>query len=311
MDEIRIPKISVITPDQRVGGDYPFLHRLDGQWMIVSADIAEEVVPSNDVPTLRWVNGSNDVCAYVEGMDLSQFQKESGLRFDLHKGAFVLSKRISRIMRPLPIWNFSSDVTIKYADFDKKAFDGAGVVSRKFLLRMIPHISANLSEARQRQMKHELRHAKRVEFTIVSERGQDKGHAMVCDDDVDWDFALPHDTKREVSLHDGTTFVGLIFPHVKEHARLDIQSMVNLWGFFTHEDMMQWIQDEADAFAESIESGAIAEVMGRISDADSQWNVAEYLGRGGHPMWFGSIVKSLMNQHIKRLEATLYLKNER
>ncbi len=47
----------------------------------------------------------------------------------------------------------------------------------------------------------------------MTDRGQDKGHAIVADDLRDdqgnpVDFLLPHDTKKEVKLVNGRTFVG-------------------------------------------------------------------------------------------------------
>jgi hypothetical protein len=50
----------------------------------------------------------------------------------------------------------------------------------------------------------------------------------------------------------------------------------------------------------------VAEAMGRIDrhttlEEVQAWPLREYLASGGHPMWFRSHVKSLMNQHLKRL----------
>ncbi|MCP4357746.1 MAG: hypothetical protein GY796_07000, partial [Chloroflexi bacterium] len=59
-------------------------------------------------------------------------------------------------------------------------------------------------------------------------------------------------------------------------------------------------------FAQSIENGTVNEAMARIDKyttlEDMQsWPLREYLASGGHPMWFRSHVKGLMNQHLKRL----------
>ncbi|MEI2607236.1 MAG: hypothetical protein V9G20_01250 [Candidatus Promineifilaceae bacterium] len=53
-----------------------------------------------DEPTLRWVNGSQVSDLYVDGLTTEQFLKATGLELNLHKGGFVLSKRLSRVMRP-------------------------------------------------------------------------------------------------------------------------------------------------------------------------------------------------------------------
>jgi hypothetical protein len=51
-------------------------------------------------PTLRWVNGSQVSDLYVAGMDTERSWPPPACELDMHKGGFVLSKRISRLMRP-------------------------------------------------------------------------------------------------------------------------------------------------------------------------------------------------------------------
>jgi hypothetical protein len=43
---------------------------------------------------------------YIPGQDTETFLAQSGLRLSLHKGGYVLSKRLSRIMRPFRYWGF-------------------------------------------------------------------------------------------------------------------------------------------------------------------------------------------------------------
>jgi hypothetical protein len=100
--------LSVTT--RRVGGAvYPFLEATGRAWHLLTRPVGgagEEVAYhaahtlGRDRPTLRWVNGEQVNDLYVDGMDTEQFLAATGLRLDLHKGAFVLSKRLSRLMRP-------------------------------------------------------------------------------------------------------------------------------------------------------------------------------------------------------------------
>jgi len=88
--------------------------------------------------------------------------------------------------------------------------------------------------------------------------------------------------------------------------RLDIQSLINLHPFFQEEQLLGWLREEGDLFVQSVESGSVAEVMGRIDrhttlEDVQRWSLREYLAGGGHPMWFRSHVRSLMNQHLRRL----------
>jgi hypothetical protein len=150
----------------------------------------------------------------------------------------------------------------------------------------------------------------------MTPNGQDKGHAMVADDLRDEngrpvDFLLPQDTKREVRLDPAAgsgprTFVGLSFVHGHNQMRLDIQSLINLHPFFEEEQLLDWLKDEGDLFVQSVETGQVGEVMGRIDRHTTRadlagWPLREYFASGGQPMWFRSHVRSLMNQHLKRL----------
>jgi len=127
------------------------------------------------------------------------------------------------------------------------------------------------------------------------------------------DFLLPEDTKKEVRLENGRTFVGLSFVHGHNDMRLDIQSLINLHPFFQEEQLLDWLKDEGNLFVQAVETGQVAEAMGRIVrhttlDEVQAWPLREYFASGGHPMWFRSHVKSLMNQHLKRLNHSMLAK---
>jgi hypothetical protein len=296
-------------------------------------------------PTLRWVNGSQVSDLYVAGMDTEEFLAATGLELDMHKGGFVLSKRISRIMRPHFVSGFfkESDVAIGYmaqTPDEAKVWDGAGLISRRLLRKLAAQQAEGLMgaeklpPAKREKLARELARAQRVEFTIMTPKGQDKGHALVADDLRDEngrpvDFLLPQDTKREVRLvqpwaavggqagggegqsemtnpDEMATFVGLSFVHGHNEMRLDIQSLINLHPFFREEQLLDWLRDEGDLFEQAVVTGQVAEVMGRIDPQASLpdlqgWPLREYLASGGQPMWFRSHVKSLFNQHLKRL----------
>ncbi|MCZ7673837.1 MAG: hypothetical protein M5U34_45310 [Chloroflexi bacterium] len=302
------------------GATFPFLEQTQRAWRILTRPVDEMAEPhaahtfSLDRPTLRWVNGSQVSDLYVDGMTTEQFLEATGLKLDLHKGGFVLSKRISRVMRPHFVSNFfdPDDVRVAYMEQspeEAKVWDGAGLISRKMLRKMI--LAEDLSPVKRERLETELRHAKRVEFTVMTPRGQDKGHAIVADDLRDEngrpvDFLLSQDTKKEVRLDNGRTFVGLSFVHGHNDMRLDIQSLINLHPFFQEEQLLDWLKDEGDLFVQAVQTGQVAEAMGRIDrhttlEEVQAWPLREYFASGGHPMWFRSHVKSLMNQHLKRL----------
>ncbi len=265
-------------------------------------------------PTLRWVNGEKVSDLYVDGMATEQFLEATGLRLDMQKGGFVLSKRLSRLMRPHFVSGFfePKDVTIAYmsqTSEEAKIWDGAGLISRQMLRKMM--LTDDLPPAKKERLETEINRAQRVEFTIMTPKGQDKGHAIVAENLRDEegkpvDFLLPEDTKKEIRLENGRTFVGLSFVHGHDDMRLDIQSLINLHPFFKEEQLLEWLKDEGDLFIQAVETGQVAEVMRRIDrhttlEEVQAWPLREYLASGGHPMWFRSHVKSLMNQHLERL----------
>lgn len=315
------------------GAVYPFLEQTKRAWRILTysagsrqARLVDEMAEPHpahtfglDVPTLRWVNGSQVSDLYVDGLTTEQFLEATGLQLDMHKGGFVLSKRVSRVMRPHFVSGFfkPEDVNIAYMEQsleEAKVWDGAGLISRQMLRKLV--LSEELSPAKRERLETELRHAQRVEFTVMTPKGQDKGHAIVADDLRDEngrpvDFLLPQDTKKEVRLDPSAssgprTFVGLSFVHGHSNMRLDIQSLINLHPFFQEEQLLDWLKDEGQLFTQAVETGQVAEAMGRIDrhttlEEVQAWPLREYFASGGQPMWFRSHVKSLLNQHLKRL----------
>src|SRR5690606_32119162 len=168
---------------------------------------------------------------------------------------------------------------------EAKIWDGAGMISRRMVEKMT--FSEELTPAKREILLCEVRHAGRVEFTVMTPAGQDKGHAIIAEELHDdegnpVDFLLPRDTKREVRLESGQTFVGLSFVHGRNQMRLDIQSLINLHPFFKEEQLLDWLRDEGELFVRSIEDGTVADVMARIDRhttlADVQsWPLREYL----------------------------------
>ena len=313
------------------GAVYPFLERLGRPWMIHIRDVDDSNVKQYDAPiALRWLNGNHVHDLYVEDTDMDDFLSATGLCPQMHNGGFVLSKRLSRLMRPYFASAFfeRETVSIHYLEQDArqdKIWDGAGRVRRSVLLRVLaamPELPSN----KQAELAHELQTCRRIEFTLMGagewsaakQGGQDKGHAVVFDDEqLEADFVLPRDTKGEVLLGDGSLFIGLYPVHHADTMRLDIQSLINLWGFFRHDDLMRWLGEEGALFLQSVQNGDVARAMRRIDQTDhadddetlesiTNWHIREYLASGGDPLWFGSIVKGLINQHLKRIHyATL------
>lgn len=301
---------NVTSFDNRLGGaTFPFLEQTKRAWRILTwplNEVNEMADPHSahtfglDRPTLRWVNGIQVSDLYVDGMTTEQFLEATGLELDLRKGGFVLSKRVSRIMRPHFVSGFFApeDINVAYIEQsadEAKVWDGAGLISRRMLQKMV--LSEDLLPAKRERLEAELRHARRVEFTILTSNGQDKGHAIVVDeasnDDLrdengrPVDFLLPQDTKKAMRLDNGCIFVGLSFVHGHNDMRLDIQSLINLHSFFHEEQLLSWLRDEGELFVQSVENGAVGEAMARIDrhtmlEEVQSWPLREYFASGRH-----------------------------
>jgi len=315
LDESALPQITVINQGTALGGAiYPFLEQTGRAWAVVSQELENPTsYPRNGTfemyqPTLRYVKDGKIEDVFVDGMTTEQFLAKTGLQLSMDKGGFVLSKRLSRVMRPyFASASFDKDaVKIVYMEQDdtqKKTWDGAGLISRAMVERLL--IPDGTPPAKRAELLREVRECKRVEFTVMTERGQDKGHAIVCDD-LDADFLLPMDTKKEVKLVNGKMWVGVNFVHAHDEMRIDIQSLINLYPFFDEAKYAQWLDDEGKLFTQAVESGKVDEAMSRIDpyatleDVEA-WHLREYFASGGHALWSASVTRNLMNQHLKRL----------
>src|SRR5690606_29092064 len=126
---------------------------------------------------------------YMDGMTTEQFLATTGLQLEMHKGGFALSKRLSRLMRPHFISGFFDPTEVRVAYLaqspeEAKVWDGAGLISRQMLRKLALSeaegmmLSEALSPAKRERLEQELHYAQRVEFTVMTPKGQDKGHAI-------------------------------------------------------------------------------------------------------------------------------------
>lgn len=300
--------------DNRGGLAYPFLPN-ELEWQIISRPFGDEEAMAKifqaDPPTLRWVKDNKVLDLHVPGMakqsmDTQTFLERTGLQLSMHKGGYVLSKRLSRVMRPYRYWRFFSEdeVTIDYNEFlDGKLWDGSGQVSRSFIQRLAD--SLDLDDRHRR----ELLHTNRFEVTTLHAGGQDKGHVLVVDD-LAADFMFPAGSaKQELALVDGRIFIGLNPIHSEDQMCLDVQSLINLHPFFQPEHLLAWAGMESALFLSGIRDGRLEVILNRLYDAESvsdldslaDWHVGEYIASGGSLMWFAGMVKAVAKQHLNRL----------
>lgn len=277
--------MTVITPDDKnLGGmQYPLLQGSD--WKIVTSALSDDL-PVKSMK-LRLVRQDKVVDIYCD--------QKPPLKLSMSKGGFVLSKRVSRIMRPYYFWGLFNKVNIRYDEsLDKKTWDGAGLISRRFLRKLTRH----LPEARKDELRRRLMRTGRVEFTVLSKRGEDKGHALVVDD-LDADLVLPCDTKTELKLTEDYTFIGVQPIHAARELWVDVQSIINLHPFMDADFYLPWLRSLGEQHLKRIEVGGFDDMR----SMKGNWWVAEYLMSGGKAMWFAGVVKALANTFSGKVEA--------
>ena len=319
--------MTIINTKSELGGmEYPFLTEFEN-WEIETSDFIEAAAPHSGTLTLRWVKDNKVTDLRIVGQDGDEFITPetfcdaTGLQFNIaKKGPFVLSKRISRIMRPYRFWEFRNTEQVKIhldPTIDKMAWDGCAAISREYLkgmsIRYMTHKSYLPTHELDAHLK-ELDSCERWEITIMHAGGQEKAHAIVVDSLFDQagyevDFIIPSGaTKSEVTL-DGRVFIGLHPVHGRDDMRLDIQSLINLHPFFETSKLVAWLAQEADLFLNRIETGQLDVLLSRIENINSvnqlhelrNWYIGEYIASGGKLMWFPATVKAMGRQFLRRL----------
>ena len=320
---VKLPEgYTVITSETvRAGEAYPFFEASGRRWTLVSVPLDGEVRvhPSHrlgmEEPTLVWFSDNDRKELYVDGMRTREFCGAVGLDFSLHKGAAVLSKRMSRVLRPYRVWEWFDRGQVKIAYLEQtaqetKVWDGAGLIDRRMLAKL--PVPEGIADEDARAWRRRLLREGRVEFTIQHAQGQDKGHAIVVDhlrDDTGRrvDFLLPQDTKREVVLTDGV-FVGINPVHGKDDLRLDIQSFINLSAFFGQEQAVDGARAELNLFEAAVATNQLEEIGmqlgGREGGQGQAWPLQAFWEAGGDIRWSPHLIKAVFDQHLRRLEAS-------
>lgn len=290
-----------INPSQPMGGfSYPWLQ---GDWKIISVELTEKRAADKMAalmkqnPTLVTVRDSAVVFVFGE--------LTHKLNMSMKKGGFVLSKRISRLIRPYRLYDFVSNLKVVYHDHSAKTWDGAALINRKTVMRLAKKLTTNMDARKRAIVLREIKSIGRVEFTLQSERGQDKGHALVVDG-VNFDLYLPQDTKTEIKMQAGpVSFLGISPVHGKENIWLDQQSLVNLHPFFPQESLVQWLDEEGDRVINELKDGKVNELLEKLTveQDENQWLISKLAQAGFDIRWSAHLSRMVTNVHLKRLES--------
>ena len=300
-------------------------------------------------PVIRWISDGQVNDVYLNGMTLEEFCDVTEVGISMPKGGYVASKRMSRIFRDYRVQTFLPDNELKILYLERDSiqdaiWDGSGLINRKVLQRMqLAPLEEAIEELeketlreengeallqlesvrrarevklaklrdRHKKLSRELATCNRVEYTIVTEKGQDKGHAIVSDNLVNDDgqevdfILLDSDTKKETTL-EGREWLGINFVHGHDHMRLDSQSLIHMQEFFPPEFLSGCIEQEGELFIEALEKGTAGAAMKRIDKSEmaediTGWPLREFIVCGGDVRWSPHLAKMMTNQHIKRI----------
>ena len=300
-------EVTKITPASPMGGDYPFLKRLDVDWQLDSIPLDEQLRGAmfDSTQSFGYVRAEGYTRLRVPGREanrMGQFARDQlRLRLDpARKGIYTLSKRISRINRPYRMYSFfRAEEMVIHVDptLDRQTWDGAGRISRGFLRTMLERVPADYRQ----WATHEVERTRRWEFTVMTQRGQYKGHCLVIDDQFE-DLVLPDDCKTELGLIDPEVFIGLVPVHSADHMRLDTQSLINLYPFFDVNTLMGWLREASAVVLDDMASGRADRAFALMAvDDDSPWHVPAFIQSGGNPRWFAGILRGMTSGYLNSL----------
>lgn len=281
-------------------GDYAFLRRLSN-WALVSEKLKKkEVEDRSSLPPLRvqWVSDTDLKSLHSTHEDPL---KDMGLWVDWSK-PIIAFKRLNRALRPYTTYRFfdPEKVVVKWFP-DNKLWDGGGQISRK-LLKNIPVFGH--TDRRNRVLRYELEHCDRFEFTMINEHGTYKGHVAVVDTD-EFDLYIPNDPKKQIGLTNSQMFLGLNAVHGADEMWIDIQSLINLYPFFSTEYVLNELIKYINQFIQQIQDGNSSVTVHGLSplqiDQMREYPVMDYLVRGGHPMNSPFVVKSIIRTLTKQI----------
>ncbi|MCB0026455.1 MAG: hypothetical protein KDE28_01025, partial [Anaerolineales bacterium] len=181
-----------------------------------------------------------------------------------------------------------------------------GVLDSGELHRLVRRQQAVKLSPFQKKLLYEMEKSYLVEFTVDSQLGQDKGHALVADQ-ATIDIQMARDHKREVSYLGPGRRVDLSFISGRTEAKIDIISIANRQDFLPAGYLVELTADKLQARLAALESGDLDEMRhhfggrGPLHDVVSD-PVSEMLASGINPLHYPAMGRRLYRQLADQLE---------
>ena len=129
---------------------------------MVREDKVVDLVVERDAADFLAVREDGDGRIYFEVvsdpiLSTAGLLDQTGLELSMARGAFVPSKRLSRLFSPYRMWSFyqTDEVTIsECAALDGKLWDGIGLVTRDLSPVPLPHMALNVPDRFRPKIQH-------------------------------------------------------------------------------------------------------------------------------------------------------------
>ncbi|MBA4316771.1 MAG: hypothetical protein C0412_00065 [Flavobacterium sp.] len=170
------------------------------------------------------------------------------------KNIFKTSKYLSRIFRPVRYGGFFKDFTYlcnNSPELQNKSTDGISLIS----LNLAKSLGWKEAEV-----------GKSAQFTMFCSAGLVKGHCVISAtigyNAIIWE----HNIKNEVKFIHDFTYVAIEPVKISDSVRMDIQSLLNLWGLFGDEQYFSWAKSGIDKYKSDLVSGKLTEMLDNFED---------------------------------------------
>lgn len=167
---------------------------------------------------------------------------------------FKTGKYLNRIFRPVKYAGFFKDLNVYVntnPEYQNKSTDGISLIS--------------IDLAKQLGWSNACE-GKSAQFTMFSAQGLVKGHCIISSkiecDIIVWE----NNIKDEVKFVMDCSYVSIEPVKLSNSVKMDIQSLLNLWGLFGEEQYFAWAQEGIEAYKNDLITGRLSEILDDFED---------------------------------------------
>jgi len=170
------------------------------------------------------------------------------------KNLFKTGKYLNRIFRPVKYAGFFKDLNVYVntnPEYQNKSTDGISLISIDLAKQLGWH---NAIEGKSAQ------------FTMFSGKGLVKGHCVISSK-IEHDIIIwENNIKDEVIFTKDSTYISIEPVKLSNSVKMDIQSLLNLWGLFGEEQFFEWAKEGIEAYKSDLISGRLSEILDDFDD---------------------------------------------